>query len=58
MWLKQYLLAVHNFYVFLGVLKKTIHRRATTAAVIDAVQRALNGTKDWEGGRRERRVEG
>ena len=28
-----------------------MYRNAKTSAVVDAIQRALNGVKDWEGGR-------
>ena len=30
-----------------------MHRNARTSAVVDAIQRTLNGVKDWEGGRRK-----
>ena len=39
--------------IFLGVLRKTMHRNARTSAVVDAIQRALNGVKDLEEGRRK-----
>ena len=45
-------------YFILGVLRKTHqHRHAKVSSLIDAIQRALNGVKDWEGGRRSRLID-
>ena len=33
-------------FLFVGVIRKTVHRNAKVSAFVDAIQRALNGAKD------------
>ena len=41
-------------FLFLGVIRETVHRNAKVSAAVDAIQRTLNRAKDWDGGRKNK----